>query len=138
LCITWLEADALDLPFGDQTFDAMTMGYGLRNVTDIPRCLQEAYRVLKPGCKAAILDFHQPQNSWIQAFQQWYLQTIVVPAAAQLGLTEEYAYLGPSLERFPSGPEQVKLGYQAGFTSAVHYPIAGDMMGVLVLAKAFD
>lgn len=134
--IAWLEADALDLPFADQTFDAITMGYGLRNVTDIPACLREISRVLKPGCKAAILDFHQPQNPWMQAFQQWYLKTLVVPAAAHFGLTQEYAYLGPSLERFPPGPEQVKLGYQAGFREATHYAIAGGMMGVLVLKRA--
>jgi len=72
----------------------------------------------------------------MQAFQQWYLQTIVIPAAAQLGLKEEYAYLGPSLERFPTGSEQVKLALQAGFAQATHYPIAGGMMGVLVLTKA--
>jgi len=134
--ITWVEADALQLPFAEQTFDAVTMGYGLRNVTDIPGCLQEIHRVLKPSCKAAILDFHQPQSAWMQTFQQWYLQTIVVPAAAQLGLKEEYAYLGPSLERFPTGPQQVKLAHQAGFARVTHYPIAGGMMGVLVLTKA--
>lgn len=133
--ITWIEADALDLPFEDETFDAVTMGYGLRNVASIPRCLQEIYRVLKLGCKVAILDLHQPENSWMQGFQRWYLQTIVVPVATQLGLAEEYAYLGPSLTRFPTRSEQIALGRQAGFSQAVHYPIAGSTMGVLVLTK---
>jgi demethylmenaquinone methyltransferase/2-methoxy-6-polyprenyl-1,4-benzoquinol methylase len=135
-CITWLEADVLDLPFDDAAFDAITMGYGLRNVASIPRCLQEIHRVLKPDCKAAILDLNQPENHWVQAFQQWYLQTIVVPLATQFGLTEEYAYLGPSLSKFPAGPEQVNLALQAGFSQAVHYPIAGGTMGVLVLTKS--
>jgi demethylphylloquinol methyltransferase len=63
------------------------------------------------------------------------LQTIVIPAAKNLGLTEEYAYLVPSLARFPTGTEQVKLARQAGFTEAVHYAIAAGMMGVLVLVK---
>lgn len=133
--IAWVEADALKLPFEDQTFDAIAMGYGLRNVTSIPGCLQEVYRVLKPGCKAAILDFHQPQNPWLQTFQQWYLQTIVVPVAARFGLTEEYAYLGPSLKRFPSGTEQASLAREEGFNRAIHYPIAGALMGVLVLTR---
>lgn len=135
-CITWIKADVLDLPFSDGTFDAITMGYGLRNVSSIPKCLDEIHRVLKSGCKAAILDLNQPQNPWIQAFQQWYLQTIVVPVAAQFGLTEEYAYLGPSLEKFPTGSAQVRLAYQAGFGQAVHYPIAGGTMGVLLLTKS--
>lgn len=133
--ITWIEADVLNLPFADRMFDAATMGYGLRNVTDIPRSLKELHRVLKPGAKAAILDFHRPSNSQLRSFQQWYLQNIVVSIAQQLGLTAEYAYINPSLDRFPTGQEQVSLALEAGFNTATHYPIAGDMMGVLVIAS---
>ncbi len=133
--INWVEADALNLPFTDNYFDAATMGYGLRNVTDIPRCLQELHRVLKPATKVAILDFHRPQSQLVRRFQQWYLDAIVVPKATQLGMMDEYAYLNPSLDRFPAGQEQVKLGLEAGFSKAVHYPIAAGMMGVLVLIK---
>ncbi len=133
--ISWVEADALNLPFEDNYFDCATMGYGLRNVTDIPRCLKELYRVLKPGAKAALLDFHRPSHQSVRAFQQWYLETVVVPVAEQLGLINEYAYIAPSLDRFPTGPEQVKLAQTAGFATATHYPIAIGMMGVLVLTK---
>jgi demethylmenaquinone methyltransferase/2-methoxy-6-polyprenyl-1,4-benzoquinol methylase len=132
--ITWVEADVLNLPFDDRRFDSATMGYGLRNVTDIPRCLKELHRVLKPGAKAAILDFHRPSNSQLRAFQQWYLGNLVVPLAQQMGLKEEYAYISPSLDRFPTGKEQVELARQVGFT-ATHYPIANGMMGVLVVNK---
>ncbi len=134
LPLSWVEADALNLPFDDSYFDCATMGYGLRNVTDIPRCLQELHRVLKPGAKAAILDFHRPSQLPLRVFQQWYLQTIVVPTAQRFGLTEEYAYINPSLELFPTGSEQVKLANDAGFAAATHYPIAGGMMGILVLS----
>jgi demethylphylloquinol methyltransferase len=135
LSLSWVEADVLNLPFEQRTFNCATMGYGLRNVTDIPQCLRELHRVLKSGAKAAILDFNRPEQSLLLAFQEWYLSNIVVPAAQQFGLTEEYAYITPSLERFPSGSEQIKLAYQAGFVEAIHYPIAGGMMGVLVLTK---
>jgi demethylphylloquinol methyltransferase len=133
--IRWQQGDALAIPFPEQTFDAITIGYGLRNVTDIPACLSEIYRVLRSGGKAAVLDFNHPENALIESFQQWYLQIIVIPAAKNLGLTEEYAYLVPSLARFPTGAEQVKLALKAGFTGAVHYAIAAGMMGVLVLTK---
>ena len=133
--ISWIEADALDLPFDDHYFDAATMGYGLRNVTDIPRSLQELHRVLKPGAKAAILDFHRPRNPQLRAFQQWYLSNIVVPIANRMGLKEEYAYISPSLDRFPTVQEQIELARQVGFTLVTHYPIANDMMGVLVVSK---
>lgn len=136
LAIDWVEADALDLPFPDNYFDGATMGYGLRNVTNIPRCLSELYRVLKPDAKAAILDFHRPDAQPMQAFQEWYLENIVVPRAKALGLTEEYAYIAPSLERFPVGREQVELAREAGFASATHYAIAAGLMGVLVVSKA--
>jgi demethylphylloquinol methyltransferase len=133
--IEWVEADALNLPFADNYFDAATMGYGLRNVTDIPRCLEELHRVLKVDSKVAILDFHRPNSQLIRRFQQWYLDAIVVPKATQLGMTDEYAYLNPSLDRFPTGTEQVQLGLAAGFSHATHYPIASGMMGILVLTK---
>lgn len=133
--ITWVEADALALPFADNFFAAATMGYGLRNVTDILGSLQELHRVLQPGATAAILDFHRPPSPMMRQFQQWYLDHFVVPLADRFNLTEEYAYISPSLDRFPVGSEQVALAHSAGFSQATHYAIAGGMMGVLVATK---
>ena len=135
LDISWTEGDALALPFEANRFDGATMGYGLRNVTNIPQALAEVYRVLKPGKKVAILDFHRPADKTKQAFQQWYMQTVVVPLAERFELTAEYEYIQPSIERFPTGTVQEKLATAAGFTEAIHYPFAGDMMGVLVATK---
>lgn len=134
--LQWQQGDALNLPFPDHSFDAATMGYGLRNVSDIPQALRELARVLKPNSKVAILDFHRPQNPLVQHFQRWYLANIVVPLAQQWQLTEEYAYLQPSLDRFPTGREQVTLALKSGFSQAVYYPIANGLMGVLVAQKA--
>ena len=135
LRLTWREADALALPFADSSFDAATMAYGLRNLTDIPTGLSELCRVLRPGATVAVLDFHTPTNPWVSRFQQWYLSHIVVPTAERCGLSEEYAYIGPSVDRFPPGAEQVTLAKASGFTRAVHYPIAGGLMGVLVATR---
>lgn len=133
--IHWVEANALNMPFTDNYFDCATMGYGLRNVSDIPHCLQELYRVLKPNAKAAILDMHRPSSPAVLGFQKWYLDTVVVPMARNSGLTKEYAYIGPSLTKFPTGLEQVNLAHQAGFVNGKHYPIFGGMMGILVITK---
>lgn len=132
--IDWVQGDALHLDFADNSFDAATLSYGLRNVTDIPRCLGELHRVLKPGAKAAILDMHRPDNAALRRFQQWFLDQQVVPAADRLGVIADYAYINPSIERFPRGPEQEQLARAAGF-HAIHHPIAGGMMGILVVTK---
>jgi ubiquinone/menaquinone biosynthesis methyltransferase len=132
--IHWVQANALNLPIETATIDAATMGYGLRNLTDIPQGLAELRRVLKPNASAAILDFHRPQGRLAEQFQRWYLEALVVPTAQQMGLTDEYAYIGPSIDRFPTGAEQVALAHQAGFDRAVHYPIAAGLMGVLVVS----
>jgi demethylmenaquinone methyltransferase/2-methoxy-6-polyprenyl-1,4-benzoquinol methylase len=134
----WIQGDALALPIESASIDAATMGYGLRNLTDITQGLRELRRVLKPGARAAILDFHRPQGALAEQFQRWYLKTLVVPTAEAMGLTDEYAYIGPSVDRFPTGPEQVDLARQVGFDRAIHYPIAGGLMGVLVVSYGYD
>ena len=71
----------------------------------------------------------------MQAFQQWYLANIVVPTAEDMGMKEEYAYINPSIDRFPTGAKQVEISQGLGFKSATHYPLMGGMMGILVLRK---
>ncbi|MEO0406723.1 MAG: bifunctional demethylmenaquinone methyltransferase/2-methoxy-6-polyprenyl-1,4-benzoquinol methylase UbiE [Cyanobacteria bacterium P01_A01_bin.135] len=131
--ITWVTGDALDLPVDSGSIDAATMGYGLRNVANIPKSLAEIRRVLRPSARAAILDFHRPKSLAVRQFQQLYLDNWVVPTARQFGLASEYAYISDSLRRFPTGDRQVELARGAGFASAVHHPLMGGMMGVLVV-----
>jgi demethylmenaquinone methyltransferase/2-methoxy-6-polyprenyl-1,4-benzoquinol methylase len=133
--INWLEGDVLDLPFPPDYFDCATMGYGLRNVIDIPQCLREIKRVLKPNAKVAILDFHKPANDVIAQSQKWYLDNIVVNFAESLGAKEEYAYIYTSLERFPHDEKQIQIALEVGYNKAIHYPILGGIMGVLLLTK---
>jgi demethylmenaquinone methyltransferase/2-methoxy-6-polyprenyl-1,4-benzoquinol methylase len=134
----WVQGDALRLPFADASFDAATMGYGLRNVADIPGALKELSRVLKPGASAAVLDFNNAgaggnaPADWAQAL---LLERVVVPAAAAYGLADEYAYLRPSIQRFPGGKEQERLAVEAGFRAATHHELGFGMMGCLVATK---
>ncbi len=133
--IHWQLGDALNVPFATATFDGVTIAYGLRNVVDMRQCLQEVYRVLKAGGRAVILDFHLPYNFLWRQFQQFYLSNIVVPTAKIYGMEQEYAYIFPSLLRFPQGRAQEQLALSCGFHSATHYAIAGGMMGILLLTK---
>ena len=133
---TWQQGDALQLPFPDQHFDSVTMGYGLRNVTDIPQAFREIWRVLRPGGWAAILDFHRPNNTQAQAFQKFYLSQVVVPMATRLGLENEYAYILPSVETFPNSDEQLRLAANAGFSERYFYPLVFGHMGVLAVQKS--
>mmetsp|Transcript_16060 Transcript_16060/g.22160 ORF Transcript_16060/g.22160 Transcript_16060/m.22160 type:complete len:309 (+) Transcript_16060:67-993(+) len=132
----WVEGDALDLPFPDHSFHAITLGYGLRNVADIPLCLRELHRVLKPGSTVVVLDFNRPEDPGMMEFQSFVLDNVVVPVARLNGVEDEYAYLKPSIARFPTGREQEMLAKNAGFVKAVHYDLSpGGLMGCLVATK---
>ena len=81
-----------------------------------------------------MLDFNRlPQRGVPAAFQRFYLRRLVVPAAASVGLREEYAYLEKSLERFPAGLDQERLARQAGFAEATHRSLVAGQMGILTL-----
>jgi demethylmenaquinone methyltransferase/2-methoxy-6-polyprenyl-1,4-benzoquinol methylase len=133
--VQWVQGDAMDLPFEEGTFDAATMGYGLRNVADIPKALRELHRVLRPGCRAAILDFNNSRDGLVDGAQEWFLENLVVPAADAKGVGDEYRYLRPSIKNFPQGKDQERLALEAGFIKAKHFEIGFGLMGVLVVAK---
>ncbi|KAK9675645.1 hypothetical protein RND81_11G021200 [Saponaria officinalis] len=130
--IEWLEGNALDLPFPEASFDAVTIGYGLRNVLDRERALKEIFRVLKPGCKASILDFNRSTHPLTALFQDWTLDNVVVPVATGYGVADEYKYLKSSIQGFLTGKEQEQLALAAGFSDAKFYEFAFGLMGNLV------
>ncbi|KAF8390448.1 hypothetical protein HHK36_024974 [Tetracentron sinense] len=99
----WVEGDALDLPFPDSYFDAITIGYGLRNVVDRPRAMQEMFRVLKPGSRVSILDFNKSTQPFVASIQEWMIDSVVVPVASSYGLAKEYEYLKFSIREFLTG-----------------------------------
>ncbi|XP_076892514.1 2-phytyl-1,4-beta-naphthoquinone methyltransferase, chloroplastic-like [Bidens hawaiensis] len=133
--LKWVEGDALDLPFSDCYFDAITMGYGLRNVIDKYKAMKEVYRVLKPGSKASILDFNKTTDEFRTTIQGWMIDNIVVPVAASYGLSEEYRYLKTSIQEFYTGEELEHLALKAGFSSAKHFEVGGGLMGNLVATR---
>ena len=134
LPVTFQQGDALETGIPSACADGAVMAYGLRNLADPLQGLKELRRLLKPSGRAGVLDFNRlPQSGAAAAFQRFYLRRLVVPAAASVGLREEYAYLEKSLERFPAGPEQELLARQAGFAGASHRSLVAGQMGVLTL-----
>ncbi|KAG1342859.1 2-phytyl-1,4-beta-naphthoquinone methyltransferase, chloroplastic [Cocos nucifera] len=133
--IKWIEGDALDLPFADSYFDAITVGYGLRNVLDKQKAMKEIFRILKPGSRVSMLDFNKSSSSLITQSQEWMIDNVVVPIASNYGLSKEYRYLKASIAEYLTGKELEKLAKEVGFSEAKHYEIAGGLMGNLVASR---
>ncbi len=134
--IEWINGDALKTNFPFHQFDGLLMAYGLRNLSSSEAGLKEAFRILKPGGRAGILDFRSFQGFSIQGvFQKIYLSLYVVPIASAFGLGKEYSYIKKSLVNFPSGPEQIDLALSSGFRKAEYKTLAMGQMGILLLTS---
>jgi len=128
--VTWVEGDLLALPFGDASFDAATVGFGVRNVSDLDAALAELRRVLRPGGRLAILEITQPRGLLRPFFSLWFDR--VVPALGRvLPGGRAYTYLPASVRRFPGarelvarleghGFEQVRVRLLGGSIVALH------------------
>jgi len=109
-------ADALDLPFPDASFDAVTIGFGLRNVTDVPRALSEMRRVLKPGGRMACLELTKPRIPLLAAgFYVYFDHVVPLIGALVNGSREAYTYLPSSLRPFPDAPTLRAMMLDVGF-----------------------
>ncbi|MCB0825813.1 MAG: bifunctional demethylmenaquinone methyltransferase/2-methoxy-6-polyprenyl-1,4-benzoquinol methylase UbiE [Armatimonadetes bacterium] len=107
--------DATELPFQAESFDAMTVGWGLRNVPDLDRALSEAARVLKPGGRFVTVDMARPRGL-IGPISEWACGTIVPLVGRVFGKTEAYTYLPKSAQRFASREELTAKMEKAGFS----------------------
>lgn len=124
-------ADGLSLPFRDETFDALTIGYGLRNMADWGGALREFRRVLKKGGRLVVLDFSLPTAASLRAPYRFYLHRVLPRVAGFLtGNREAYAYLGASIERFPRGPAMIELLEGEGFSDILWEPQCGGISSV--------
>ena len=115
--IKFVQGDCLNLPLEDNSFDIVTISFGLRNLEDRAKGLAEMKRVLKPGGRLLVLEFTQP-DKWVRGFYYWYLKNIIPLVSGKLtGNKDAYKYLGSSIEQFPEKKELADELTQAGFQS---------------------
>jgi len=122
--VQFVKGDSEKMPFDDNSFDAVTVGFGVRNFENLEAGLREMYRVARVGGKVAILEASQPQNTIIRALYGLYFGN-VVPMIGRLFSKDAraYSYLPESVKAFPEGFEFVKILENIGFRNIKWQPL---------------
>jgi demethylmenaquinone methyltransferase/2-methoxy-6-polyprenyl-1,4-benzoquinol methylase len=127
--IEWVDGDALALPFTDGTFDAVTIGFGLRNLAGAERGLAELRRVLRPGGRIAILEITRPRGL-LSPFYRFWFDGVIPLAGKILPGGAAYSYLPASVRRFPDPQSLAKLMDDAGFDDIRWRLFAGGIVAL--------
>ena len=129
--IEWARGDICRLPYPDGTFQAVTIGFGLRNVADLEGALRELRRVLAPGGRIGILEITRARGPLSPFFRVWF--DLLVPLAGKLlPGGSAYSYLPASVRRFPAPKELAARLDQAGFGEVRYRILAGGIMALHV------
>jgi demethylmenaquinone methyltransferase/2-methoxy-6-polyprenyl-1,4-benzoquinol methylase len=127
--VTWIEGDLLALPFPDAGFDASTVGFGVRNVADLPAALSELGRVLRPQGRLGILEITTPTGALAPFYRLWFDH--LVPLLGRLFRGgSAYTYLPASVRRFPGPEELAGLMRAAGFEDVAYRTFAGGIVAL--------
>ena len=127
----WAEENAEKLSFEDNSFDAYTIAFGIRNVTDIPAALREAHRVLRLGGRFYCLEFSTSTWPGFRELYDGYSHKIVPKVGrAVAGDEDSYRYLIESIRRFPDMPSFARMIEQAGFARVSAEPILGGAVAI--------
>ena len=113
--INFVQGAGESLPFRDNSFDAITIAFGIRNTVDPLKSLKEMKRVLKPNGKLGILEFAVPNNKIFGPIYMFYLKQLLPLVASVFNKREEYRYLGESISKFPDRDNFIRLLKEAGF-----------------------
>jgi demethylmenaquinone methyltransferase/2-methoxy-6-polyprenyl-1,4-benzoquinol methylase len=130
-------ADAMKLPFGDASFDCVTIAFGLRNVENYSTALTEMWRVLNARGHLLVLEFSLPTTPILRAVYRFYLHRCL-PLLGSL-LTQKksaYDYLGDSIEEFPSGSAMCELMRGTGYVSPSFELLTGGIVTIYTAAKS--
>ena len=127
--VEWVEGDLLALPFADGSFEAATVGFGVRNVADLERSLAELRRVLGPDGRVAILEITRPCGPLAPFYRVWF-DRIVPQIGKLLKGGEAYSYLPASVRRFPGPDELARMLGTAGFADVTYRTFAGGIVAL--------
>jgi demethylmenaquinone methyltransferase/2-methoxy-6-polyprenyl-1,4-benzoquinol methylase len=127
--IEWVQGDLLELPFEDASFDAATVGFGVRNVADLERALAELRRVLRPDGRVGILEITRPRGPLRIFYRLWF--DVLIPLAGKiLPGGKAYTYLPASVRRFPGPDELVELMRAQGFAEVGYRTLGGGIVAL--------
>lgn len=130
--IEWVRGDATALPFSDEAFDAVTVGFGVRNLEDLESGLRELARVLRPGGRLGCLEITRPRGVLRLFFRAWF-DGLVPLVGKVLPGGSAYTYLPASVRRFP-GPEDLAAAMERAGFSSVRWKLLGG--GIVALHSA--
>ena len=132
--LSYILSDAKQLPFADNTFDAVTVAFGMRNIPDTIPALQEIKRVLRPGGKFICLELTRPQTKWFRSLYEWYVFR-VMPFVAELVVktAAPYLYLPRSINAFYPPEEFRRIIAECGYS---HVTIDSLTMGTATIYRA--
>jgi demethylmenaquinone methyltransferase/2-methoxy-6-polyprenyl-1,4-benzoquinol methylase len=128
-------ADALELPYGDASFDAVTIGFGARNLADLDRGLKEMTRVLKPGGHLVILEITRPHREPLATFYSLWFDRVVPMLGTFAGDEDAYSYLPESVRSFPEPRELAARMDAAGLAGIRWLLLAGGIIAIHSAAK---
>ncbi len=128
-------ADGTQLPLADESFDAVTVAFGLRNMSSWSAALGEMRRVLQAGGHVAVLDFSLPRGILRAPYRAYLHQILPRFAGFVTGEPAAYEYLGESIERFPSGETMLTLLQECGFREPAERPLSAGIVTLYTAAR---
>ena len=129
--LEFVEADATKLPFADNSFEAVTMSFGLRNVVEPKKALAELYRVTKPGGRIVICEFSTPPVAPIRAGYNFYLRKVMpIVAKYSSSNTEAYTYLADSIADWPNQSTLASWIREAGFMNVAYRNLTAGVVAL--------
>jgi demethylmenaquinone methyltransferase / 2-methoxy-6-polyprenyl-1,4-benzoquinol methylase len=128
--LEFVQGNALELPFADGEFDAVTVGFGARNFADLDRGLRELARVTRPGGRVVILEITTPQKPPLSWFFRVWFDRVVPRLGGVAGDSDAYSYLPSSVRRFPGPEELARLLADAGLVEVRWVLTAGGIIAI--------